>query len=232
MDLFFNTNEITNSVAVLRLGTSLLAGSIIGLERARRKQNAGLRTHILICLGSTLLMLLSIWLPAQYMGERAGDPGRIAAQVVPGIGFLGAGSIIRLGNTIKGLTTAASLWFVAAIGLVIGAGMYFPAAIALLLSLFALVVLEPVERRLFPAERLKHLVVGYSGNSDFPEKARRVIEDFGVPVQSVDVEKNMKKGEAEVRFLVGIPVDTDTGDLYRRLKDIGGVEKVELKEKF
>ncbi len=218
--------------AALRLLLSLAAGALVGLERARRHQTAGLRTHILICLGATLLMVLSIWLPEQYAGNRLGDPGRIAAQVVSGIGFLGAGSIIRLGNTIKGLTTAASLWFIAAVGLAIGAGMYIPAGIALVFSLFALIALEPLERRLFPAERLKRLVIAYSGNSDFPSKARKALEDFGIPVQSVDVEKDIKKGQSSVRFLVSVPVDADTGELYKRVKEIGGVERVELKEKF
>jgi len=223
---------MTDAVAALRLALSMVAGGIVGLERARRRQSAGLRTHILICLGATSLMLLSIWLPERYAGLRTGDPGRIAAQVVSGIGFLGAGSIIRLGNTIKGLTTAASLWFIAAVGLLIGAGMYVTAGLALAFSLVALVALEPLERRLFPAERLKHLVIAYTGNADFPENARRVIEEFGLQVQSVDEEKKPKKSESVVRFLVGIPVDTDTADLYRRVKDIGGVARVDIKEKF
>jgi putative Mg2+ transporter-C (MgtC) family protein len=232
MDIIFNTASMTNSVVALRLLLSLVAGGIIGLERSNKREYAGLRTHILICLGSTLLMLLSIWIPEQYLGAKNGDPGRIAAQVVSGIGFLGAGSIIRLGNTIKGLTTAASLWFVAALGLAIGAGMYIPCAVALGLALFALVVLDPVERYFFPAERFKHLVIHYSGNSDFPEKARKTIETFGLTVQSVDVERNLKKGDSQVRYFVRIPNELDTGDLYKLLKDIGGVEKVELREKF
>lgn len=232
MDLFFHTTSITNSVALVRLLLSLLIGGVIGFERASRRQNAGLRTHILICLGSTLLMLLSIWVPDEFMEAKNGDPGRIAAQVVSGIGFLGAGSIIRLGNTVKGLTTAASLWLVAALGLAIGAGMYIPCLVALGISLFALIVLEPIERYLFPAERFKHLVISYSGNSEFPEKVRKVIEAYGIPVQSVDVEKNLRKGESQVRFLVRVPVETDTGDLYKLIKDVGGVEKVELREKF
>lgn len=232
MDMFFGTTSITNSVALVRLLLSFLMGGVIGFERAHRRQNAGLRTHILICLGSTLLMMLSIWVPEEFLGAKNGDPGRIAAQVVSGIGFLGAGSIIRLGNTVKGLTTAASLWFVAALGLGIGAGMYIPCLFALGISLFALVVLEPIERFLFPAERFKHLVITYSGSSDFPERARKIIEEYGIPVQSVDVEKNLKKGGSHVRFLVRVPVETDTGDLYKSIKEVGGVEKVELREKF
>lgn len=232
MDVFFSTSAMPFGVAILRLALSLAAGGILGFERARRKQSAGLRTHILICLGSTLLMLLSIELPSRYIANQMGDPGRIAAQVVSGIGFLGAGSIIRLGNTIKGLTTAASIWFVAAIGLAIGAGMYVPAGIALFFSLFALVVLEPVERWFFPAERLKHLVVTYSGEINFPDAARVVIEEMGLSVHSVDMEKNLKTGESQVRFLVGVPVTTDTNRLCSLIKEIGGVEKLDIKEKF
>jgi len=232
MDMFFGTASITDEVALLRLLLSFLAGGIIGFERSSRRQSAGLRTHLLICLGSTLLMLLSIWMTDEFLDAKNGDPGRIAAQVVSGIGFLGAGSIIRLGNTVRGLTTAASLWFVAALGLGIGAGMYVPCLAALAIALIALVVLEPVERHFFPAERIKHLVITYSGNSEFPEHCRRIIETFGLPVQSIDVEKNLRKGEATVRYLVRVPTDTDTGELYKLIKAIGGVERVELKEKF
>ena len=232
MDIFFGTTSITNSVALVRLLLSFLVGGVIGFERASRRQSAGLRTHILICLGSTLLMLLSIWVPDEFMDAKNGDPGRIAAQVVSGIGFLGAGSIIRLGNTIKGLTTAASLWFVAAIGLAIGAGMYIPCFIAVAIALVALIVLEPIERYFFPVERIKQLLISYTGSSDFPEKARKILENCGLQVQSVDVQKNLRKGGAAVRFLVRVPNETDTGNLYKLIKSVGGVEKVDLREKF
>ena len=86
MDIFFGTTSITTPVAVVRLLLSFVAGGIIGLERSKKREYAGLRTHILICLGSTLLMLLSIWIPEEYLGAKNGDPGRIAAQVVSGIG--------------------------------------------------------------------------------------------------------------------------------------------------
>ena len=94
-------------------------------------------------------MLLSMWIPQQLNG---GDPGRIAAQVVSGIGFLGAGAIIRLGNNIRGLTTAASLWLTAGIGMTIGAGMFIAAGTALVLALIALIVLNKVENKLFPED--------------------------------------------------------------------------------
>ena len=146
------TASLTEIDIVIRLVLAFAAGGVIGLERSSRRQVAGLRTHILISLGASCLMLLSIWLPEQLHG---GDPGRIAAQVVTGMGFLGAGAIIKLGNDIRGLTTAASLWATAAIGLTIGAGMFVAALTVVILALFALIVLHKVERKLFPEDNWK-----------------------------------------------------------------------------
>ena len=144
--------QLTEIDMVIRLILAFVAGTIIGLERSSRRQVAGLRTHILIALGSSCLMLLSIWLPQQMGG---GDPGRIAAQVVAGMGFLGAGAIIKLGNNIRGLTTAASLWLTAAVGLTIGAGMFIVAGTVVVLALVTLIVLHWVERRIFPEDNWK-----------------------------------------------------------------------------
>ena len=158
------TVNLTELDMLIRLCLGFLAGGIIGFERSSRRQTAGLRTHILIATGSTLLMLLSIYLPQQFSPLRAGDPGRIAAQVVSGIGFLGAGAIIRLGNSIRGLTTAASLWFVAALGLIIGSGLFFIAGAAVVIGIFTLIVLNHLERRIFPSERFKMLEITYREN--------------------------------------------------------------------
>jgi putative Mg2+ transporter-C (MgtC) family protein len=142
-------SEITFAV---RLCIAFVAGGIIGMERSSRRQVAGLRTHILIAVGSCCLMILSIWLPQHI---NAGDPGRIAAQVVSGMGFLGAGAIIRLGNSIRGLTTAASLWLTAAVGLTIGAGMYIAAFTTVALAIITLMVLNRLEKKLFPEDNWK-----------------------------------------------------------------------------
>jgi len=137
---------------VIRLCLAFAAGGIIGIERSSRRQVAGLRTHILIAIGSCCLMMLSIWLPQQ---ANFGDPGRIAAQVVSGMGFLGAGAIIRLGSNIKGLTTAASLWLTAAVGLTIGAGMFIAALTTVILAIITLILLNRLERKLFPEDNWK-----------------------------------------------------------------------------
>ena len=145
---------LTEIDIVIRLCLAFVAGFIIGLERSSRRQVAGLRTHILISLGASCLMLLSIWIPQQMGG---GDPGRIAAQVVAGMGFLGAGAIIKLGNNIRGLTTAASLWLTAAIGLTIGAGMYIAACAVVVLALITLVFIHFLEKKIFPEDNWKKI---------------------------------------------------------------------------
>jgi putative Mg2+ transporter-C (MgtC) family protein len=143
---------LTEIDIIIRLALAFAAGFVIGIERSSRRQVAGLRTHMLICLGASCLMLLSIWLP-QRIGD--GDPGRIAAQVVAGMGFLGAGAIIKLGNNIRGLTTAASLWLTAAVGLTIGAGMFLAAGIVVAFALITLILMYFLERKLFPEDNWK-----------------------------------------------------------------------------
>ena len=113
----------------IRLFLAFILGSIIGLERERKGRSAGLRTHILVCVGSSLIMLVSLYIYEIYQGKAPVDPSRIAASVVTGIGFLGAGTIIRGGHGIRGLTTAASVWVSSAIGLAVGCG-YLTAAVA------------------------------------------------------------------------------------------------------
>ncbi len=217
----------------LRLLLSFAAGTVIGFERSSKRQVAGLRTHILICVGATLLMLLSIWIPQTYLQGRAGDPGRIAAQVVSGIGFLGAGAILRLGNNVKGLTTAASLWLVSAIGLAVGAGFYVGAGVAIAISLFTLIVLDRIERRLFPVERNKVLDLFFRGTAPDTKKAMAALKAFGVRVQSIDVEQSVAKGgNSRLRLLVGLPIRTDLQKLVKALKETGNIEKIDVKEKY
>lgn len=132
----------------IRLGLSAALGSLIGLERERLLWAAGLRTHMLVCVGSCLLMIVSSFgfQDALAMAHTELDPSRVAAQVVSGIGFLGAGSILLRGEVIKGLTTAASLWTVAAIGLAVGGGLYVVSSAATVIILVILVAIKPMEK--------------------------------------------------------------------------------------
>ncbi|MBN1819314.1 MAG: MgtC/SapB family protein, partial [Prolixibacteraceae bacterium] len=153
------SNEINWETALLRLFISFIVGTVIGIEREAHNQPAGLRTHILICIGATLIMMLSIFIPQVFTDFQNGDPGRIAAQVVSGIGFLGAGAILKFGADVKGLTTAASIWTIAAVGLAIGAGMYMISVIAVVIILFALTVMDIFEKKIFKERLLKKIEI-------------------------------------------------------------------------
>jgi putative Mg2+ transporter-C (MgtC) family protein len=229
-----DTAVLSQADIILRLGLGFLAGAVVGFERSSRHQAAGMRTHILIATGSTLLMLLSIWLPQEYSSLKGGDPGRIAAQVVSGIGFLGAGAMIRLGNNIKGLTTAASLWLIAAVGLAIGAGFYVGAAVVELITLFTLSVLDLLEKHLFPAERNKIIELQFKNSTPDIRKLHAALKGFGIRVQSMDVDQSLNKGKdgTRLKLLVGLPSKTDISRLGDALKEIKGLEKMELKEKY
>jgi len=223
---------LTEIDMLIRLGLGFAAGAIIGFERASRRQVAGLRTHILIATGATLLMLLSIYLPQQFAYQNIGDPGRIAAQVVSGIGFLGAGAMIRLGNNIRGLTTAASLWFIAAVGLAIGAGMFIIAGAAVVLGMITLMLLHVIERKLFPSERFKLLEIFYKNNSASTKEALDIIKKSGLAVQTIDVNQGSKDKGTKLRILVTIPNTADIASIARTIKSSGNVSKVEIKEKY
>ena len=133
---------------LVRLILSVILSGMIGFERERRGKQAGLRTHILVCLGSTLIMLTSLYVFDIYKDSTSIDPARIAAGVITGIGFLGAGAIIRSRGDVKGLTTAACLWIVAAIGLGVGCGFYFASIITSIFTLVTLLFLSRIEERI------------------------------------------------------------------------------------
>ena len=139
---------LTDWEMCIRLLLAALLGSLIGLERERLLWAAGLRTHMLVCVGSCLLMIVSSFgfQDALAMAHTELDPSRVAAQVVSGIGFLGAGSILLRGEVIRGLTTAASLWTVAAIGLSVGGGLYVVSTAATFIILVILIAIKPMER--------------------------------------------------------------------------------------
>jgi putative Mg2+ transporter-C (MgtC) family protein len=132
----------TFSEALLRLALAVALGGAIGLEREYRQKPAGLRTNMLIALGSALFSILSV-----EVGAGAGSPDRIAAQVVTGIGFLGAGAILRSGENVHGLTTAATIWVNAAIGMAAGLGSYVVAVVAAMLTVIVLALLPFIEQR-------------------------------------------------------------------------------------
>lgn len=222
--------EIGFASSTARLIVSLVAGGLIGLEREISRQPAGLRTHILICVGSTLLMLLSIYVPQELVGAKNGDPGRIAAQVVTGIGFLGGGAILKIGTNIKGLTTAASIWITSAVGLAIGAGMFLQSGIAVAISLLVLGIFEVVERRVFPEVQTKRLFVFFSEDKADIRRIELILEVYRINLVGVEAEQNVKNQKIRFCFIVKMPVSTDIQRLFREIKAAGEVTKIALSE--
>lgn len=143
-----------------RLVFSAFLGSVIGLERERLSWAAGLRTHMLVCVGSTLFMIVSAYGFSEVLGAHVTlDPSRVAAQVVSGIGFLGAGAILARGEVVRGLTTAASVWSVAAIGLAVGGGLYTAAVAATVIILIILAGIKPLEKRFLGNRQRRELLI-------------------------------------------------------------------------
>ena len=133
---------------LVRLAVAAGLGMIIGIERELREQAAGLRTHMLVAIGSCLFTLVSAYGFEVFSGDTPTDPSRVAAQIVTGIGFLGAGAILREGQSVRGLTTAASLWVVAGVGMATGLGMFFASGVAVVITVISLWLLQPFRRRL------------------------------------------------------------------------------------
>ena len=142
----------------LRLGLSVLLGGLIGIERELHGKSAGLRTHMLVSVGSALFTVLSYALPVILGAEMRSDPTRIAAQIVTGVGFLGAGTILQAKGSVHGLTTAASIWFVAAIGMAVGGGFYLGACLATVLGHVVLVAFYHVEQSMLRRKGGRHSV--------------------------------------------------------------------------
>lgn len=139
---------------IFRIILSAILGALIGYERQFKHKSAGLRTNILVCIGSCLIMILSNLLYEQVEGKTNADPARLAAQVVSGIGFLGAGAIIKEGVNVIGLTTAACIWVVSGVGLAVGAGYYIIAVFASLLVYIILEILSQMDSWLVPTDNI------------------------------------------------------------------------------
>src|ERR687897_1183370 len=161
---------------VFRIIAALIAGGLIGLERSHRGRPAGFRTHALVCLASSLLMLVTVyethWVPRDGGARLIIDPTRMAQGIMTGIGFVGAGAIIKEGFTVRGLTTAASIWITAAIGILTGVGFYFAALLGTLLSLGTLSLFRWIEARL-PTETYSLFMVRFARQAAMAEPALR-----------------------------------------------------------
>lgn len=205
--------------AVTKLVLSLLLGATIGIERRRKGQIAGLRTFALISMGATLAMLISIYIPQEYMGLKNGDPGRIAAQVVSGVGFLGAGAIIQMKGSVRGLTTAAGIWMTACIGLAVGSGMYLISIIATLLIIFILVNIERIELQHNFMWESKIIRVKVHGIFDNIQALRDIIASKDVHISDEFMKFDYENKFTIVNFMVRSKSDADVLALFKAIQE-------------
>ena len=216
--------SISDAEIVVRLAIMSVLCGVIGLERQIRGQVAGLRTHLIVGLGSGLFTLVSAY---GFAGSNA-DPTRIAAQVVSGIGFLGGGAILRYGVTVRGMTTAAALWISAAIGMATAAGFYAGAVATTAIALVALVALrrlKPVVKRRFAGETLSlelALTPGASIRSLLGELRRRSLSVEGLESHVLD------DGSERLRLDVRGPASLDVDGILAGLSQIGEVARIDL----
>jgi putative Mg2+ transporter-C (MgtC) family protein len=160
----------------VRIVVALIAGALIGYERSYRGRPAGFRTHALVCMASSMLMLVTVYEAhwVRSIGEARLDPTRMAQGIMTGIGFLGAGVIIQEGLSVRGLTTAASIWITAAIGILAGIGFYFPMALSVVLALGVLSAFRWIEARM-PTQAYYHFDVRFARSAEVAEQHIRAL---------------------------------------------------------
>ncbi len=214
---------------LVRLLIAAALGAVIGVERERSNQPAGLRTHIILVVGSALAMTLSINIAMQFRPlVPNGDPGRLAAQVVSGIGFLGAGAILRYGTSVKGLTTASSLWTMAVVGLVVGAGYYLAAVGTTLILLAALFILNILEHRVINPYLPINLVLTAEDRPNLIPDLKKLLKQHSVKYSQLVVQKNLKRKVLKVETLLRIHNEEGIEPLMADLSALHGVRSYKV----
>jgi putative Mg2+ transporter-C (MgtC) family protein len=219
---------INNVELLSRLVLAALLGSVIGFERERLSWAAGLRTHMLVCVGSSLIMLVSAFGFADVLGQKnvVLDPSRIAAQVVSGIGFLGAGSILLRGEIVRGLTTAASLWSVAGIGLAVGGGMYTASVGATIIILIILAGVKPLERRFISVKQQRSIQLLVDRGSVSLASLHSALGTGSVRVRQFIVQQSDDDADIdEVSIELSRATSSDYDAICMRLESMTGVRE-------
>lgn len=228
--------QIENSDILVRILFSIILGSIIGLEREITNKSAGLRTQIMVCLGACLFTILSIYgFSTAVTLYPLGDPSRVAAQIITGIGFIGAGTVLRQGLTVTGLTTASTLWIVAAIGMACGCGQISIATVTTILAVGILVLIRIFEVKLLP-KNFKHLrkvkISFICKYDDYDEIYKKLVDMFPEIMdynhKTVDEDGDHLKINAKVFSADKSPVV----QIYRKLEEMKNLQSVSVKEIF
>ena len=200
--------ELTILVRVL---LAIVLGFVLGLEREMYKRPAGLRTHILVCMASCLIMLVSMY------GFDSGDPARVAAQVVSGVGFLGAGAIMRedKGNSIKGITTAATIWMSAMIGLSCGNGFYFGAILVTVCALIILTILRNLEKKISASSKYNSKIfMTLEYQKELINTIQEMLKECNLLVRDLESKMVTINKEKAVRFVITFERDSSMESLY------------------
>lgn len=214
------------------LVVALVAGGLIGLERSFHGRPAGFRTHALVCLASALLMQWTIyqwkWLPGTPLDAIRTDPSRLAQGIMTGIGFLGAGVIFKEGLSVRGLTTAASIWVTAAIGILIGGGFYFPAVLSTVLTLATLSVFRWVEDRM-PVQSYAHHQLRFDRDNAIPEEeVRAFLKKHGFTVTNMSYFVTNGGAYFEYRMTIRTTRPGDTARLAESLRTLDKVREFQI----
>lgn len=234
MEVLANLYDAINSIEVNSVGSiyklilSMLLGAVVGYERRRKGQTAGVRTFSLISMGATLAMLLSIYVPQEYMGLKNGDPGRIAAQVITGIGFLGAGAIIQMKGSVRGLTTAAGIWMMAIIGMAVGLGMYLLSIFASALILFILVQLERIEKRVSRGAESRIIRISLGTILHDIAEYRKVLKRHNIHLNNFYVDYDFEANETRLNLIVLVRETTNYIDLFSQFAKLYPTKAISL----
>jgi len=217
---------------VIRLLLALLVGAAIGMERSYSGRAAGFRTHTLVCVSTALLMLVTVyesaWVTSIATGRLVLDPTRMAQGIMTGIGFLGAGAIVKSGANIHGLTTAASLWITAAIGILIGIGFYFPALAATAITLGVLTLFRWIEAK-FPAVFYAQCVVRFARGGAMPEaELRTLIAGHGFALAELNYRLSTANDFFEYRMVIRSNRATNAQRLSATLASLPTVKEFRL----
>lgn len=204
----------------IRLAVSLIFGFCLGFERKIRQHTVGIRTLILITSSSALLSILSVYMAET--GTVKGDPTRIAAAVITGIGFLGSGAIFRQGLNIRGLTSAAIIFACAAIGLSCGAGLYIPAAITFVFALVTLVIMGRFEHKLFPAEKRKLVEIKLKGKIFNNEEINKILVSYGLIIHDMDLKYSISEDITTLIYTIKTPDNIDSISMSQNIAELPG----------
>ncbi|MBQ2321364.1 MAG: MgtC/SapB family protein [Bacteroidales bacterium] len=221
-------SQITPVTATLRLLLGLILGLCIGLERQVRRHDAGLRTFTLICLGSTCAVVISIWIPQAYPDMLNGDPGRIAAQVLAGVGFIGAGAIVKSRGGVQGLTSAACIWQTAIVGMTAGAGLYLAAVVMTAMTLFVLIVMDRFEHLARIGGDNLILTIILSTPTPDKETIETLVSATGARLREQSIVADANMGTSIVTYRLMLTSHTSQIDVIRALSPLSEIKKVTI----